>query len=244
MPEQSHERPPSSPDLSDESDAGLLAVLEMWDDESLSIDGEAFVEEAFVELHERYAGQLLSVLPGSGEARAYEAVKDEEGLVDLVNDTFIRARRYADSYDPERGSVREWLFSIAKNLAIDALNKEETSATNLDRVDVDGDDLERVAAQSDFALELGDAADPDPERIALIEEAIKEALTDWQRELLLPYLAVKAQGDSSDRADKGAAQGLAEELDTTTQNLRTNRTRCINRIGEYLRERVPGEIPE
>lgn len=245
MSEHSYERPPNCPDLSDEPDPALLALLEMWGDESLSSEGEIFVEEAFVELHKRYAEQLFSLLQRSGEARAYHAIKDEKGFDDLVSNTFLRAGRYADSYDPEKGSVREWLFSIAKHLAIDALRVEGNSPTDPDRAYVEGDDLERAAAQAaDSTLDIGDSSEPDPERIALINEAIEEALTERQRDLLLPYLAVQARGESTDRADKGAAQKLADSLDTTTDYLRMNKSRCIERIEEYLRERVPGEIPE
>ena len=38
---------------------------------------------------------------------------------DLVQEVLLRAWLKADSYRPERGSARGWLFAIARNLAVD-----------------------------------------------------------------------------------------------------------------------------
>jgi RNA polymerase sigma-70 factor (ECF subfamily) len=37
-----------------------------------------------------------------------------------VQETLLRAWRHPEALDPERGSVRSWLFTTARNLAIDA----------------------------------------------------------------------------------------------------------------------------
>ena len=39
---------------------------------------------------------------------------------DLVQETLLRAWRHPGSLDPDRGSVRAWLFTTARNLAIDS----------------------------------------------------------------------------------------------------------------------------
>jgi RNA polymerase sigma-70 factor (ECF subfamily) len=45
---------------------------------------------------------------------------DRQRAEDLVQETMLRAWRHPEALDPERGSVRSWLFTTARNLAIDA----------------------------------------------------------------------------------------------------------------------------
>jgi len=45
---------------------------------------------------------------------------DRQRAEDLVQETLLRAWRHPESLDPERGSVRAWLFTTARNVAIDA----------------------------------------------------------------------------------------------------------------------------
>ncbi|ROT34364.1 sigma-70 family RNA polymerase sigma factor [Micromonospora sp. HM5-17] len=48
---------------------------------------------------------------------------DRQRAEDLVQETLLRAWRHPEALDPDRGSVRAWLFTIARNLAIDAWRK-------------------------------------------------------------------------------------------------------------------------
>lgn len=45
---------------------------------------------------------------------------DRSRAEDLVQETLLRAWRHPEALDPARGSVRAWLFTTARNLAIDA----------------------------------------------------------------------------------------------------------------------------
>jgi RNA polymerase sigma-70 factor (ECF subfamily) len=45
---------------------------------------------------------------------------DRQRAEDLVQETLLRAWQHPEALDPERGSVRAWLFTTARNLAIDA----------------------------------------------------------------------------------------------------------------------------
>lgn len=45
---------------------------------------------------------------------------DRQRAEDLVQETLLRAWRHPGALDPQRGSVRAWLFTTARNLAIDA----------------------------------------------------------------------------------------------------------------------------
>jgi RNA polymerase sigma-70 factor (ECF subfamily) len=47
-------------------------------------------------------------------------VLHDEGLADeMVQETFVKFCQQARKYDPGRGSVRGWLFTMAKSVAID-----------------------------------------------------------------------------------------------------------------------------
>jgi RNA polymerase sigma-70 factor, ECF subfamily len=45
---------------------------------------------------------------------------DRDRAEDLVQETLLRAWRHPEALDASRGSVRSWLFTTARNLAIDA----------------------------------------------------------------------------------------------------------------------------
>src|SRR5216110_4132251 len=45
---------------------------------------------------------------------------DRQRAEDLVQETLLRAWQHPEALDPARGSVRAWLFTTARNLAIDS----------------------------------------------------------------------------------------------------------------------------
>jgi RNA polymerase sigma-70 factor (ECF subfamily) len=67
--------------------------------------------EALRELYRIYAGELLGF--------ALNALSDRETAEEIVQETFTRAWRHADRYDAARGSVRTWLYQIARHAIID-----------------------------------------------------------------------------------------------------------------------------
>jgi RNA polymerase sigma-70 factor, ECF subfamily len=49
----------------------------------------------------------------------YRALNDDGLAEEAVQETFLRAWRVADRYDPQRSSLRTWMFAIARNVTID-----------------------------------------------------------------------------------------------------------------------------
>jgi RNA polymerase sigma-70 factor (ECF subfamily) len=75
-------------------------------------------------LEDQDAELLRALQDEHGEALFAHAVRlsggDRQRAEDLVQETLLRAWRYPEALDPERGAVRSWLFTTARNLAIDA----------------------------------------------------------------------------------------------------------------------------
>jgi RNA polymerase sigma-70 factor, ECF subfamily len=71
--------------------------------------------EPLVDLYRRYSSRLyglgLRLLGDSGMAE------------ELVQETFVRLWRSAPSFDPDRGSVRTFTFTIARRAAVDFLRR-------------------------------------------------------------------------------------------------------------------------
>jgi len=64
------------------------------------------------ELYRRYSRELYGF--------ALNALADRELAEEVVQDVFARAWRRAADYDSQRGSVRTWLYAIARNRIVDA----------------------------------------------------------------------------------------------------------------------------
>ena len=77
---------------------------------------------------------------------ARRVLGDEERALEATQETFVRAFRYKDSFDPEKGSVRAWLFAIAANRI-----REERKTRSAEPVSLE--EPGAVAATSEEGLE-------------------------------------------------------------------------------------------
>ena len=72
-----------------------------------SLIGEANVREAYA----AHGGELYGF--------AMRSLRDHGLAEEAVQETFVRAWRAGDRFDPEIGSLRTWLFAILRNVVID-----------------------------------------------------------------------------------------------------------------------------
>jgi RNA polymerase sigma factor (sigma-70 family) len=118
-------------------DSALLAGLQ---------SGEPEVGLAFVR---RFQRQVFGV--------ALAVVGDPTTAEEVAQQAFERAWSQAGRFDADRGSVRAWLSTITRNLAIDVVRSRRPSPTD----------------PADMVRLLGDAGD-DPEKAALHAEEVAE----------------------------------------------------------------------
>jgi len=70
-------------------------------------------EEKLRALYEQYSGQLFGYV-------LRQTHGDRQAAEDIVQETLLRAWTHPAALDPAKGSVRAWLFAVARNLVIDA----------------------------------------------------------------------------------------------------------------------------
>lgn len=95
---------------------------------------------------------------------ARRALGDAGQAEDAVQETFVRAWRASNRYDPARASQRTWLFAIVRNVVIDQVRARRGRAGVVDAGASDG----------------GGGADP--------VDAIENAITAWQVDAALDSL--------------------------------------------------------
>ncbi len=127
------------------SDEALLAGLR---------EGDPQASAGFVRRYQaRVFGLALTIL---GDRATAEEVSQE---------TFLKAWKHADAYDPRRGQVSTWLLTIARNTAVDAARMKRANPL----------DPEELLA----LCERHEEGDPDEPFIAAAElQRVKTALRD------------------------------------------------------------------
>lgn len=66
---------------------------------------------------ERALRELYERLGGNVHALALQMLRSREDAEEVVQDTFVSVYDHAGRFDPERGSVRAWVYTIARNAA-------------------------------------------------------------------------------------------------------------------------------
>lgn len=92
-------------------------------------------------LHQLYAhegARLLGVV--------FRIVKDRGMAEDIVHDACLNIWQRAGSYDPDKGSARAWIFSVARHLALNAIRYRDREIT------FDSNDPTELAHDEHFQL--------------------------------------------------------------------------------------------
>jgi RNA polymerase sigma-70 factor, ECF subfamily len=184
-------------------------------DESLAAQVARGDNAAFETLYDRYSSTVLGL--------SLKILGDRAAAEDVVQETFWRVWRSADTFQVQRGSFTGWLFRIARNLAIDAYRRQHAGVQA------------RTADQPDLLLEQ--AADPKPGPGEETEQLIEH------RQI---HKAIRSLPDAQRKVIELAFyHGMTRQeiADATGEPLGTIHTRA--RLGlEKLRRELESEDPE
>ena len=160
--------------------------------ESLSKADADRRNQLMLEFPSRSDGDLLRLLSGGDEKAFIEFYRRHQGVVyrfalqmsgkteiaeEVTQDVFVVVMKLAKRYDSERGSVAAFLYGIARNFVLRALERERPYITVLD--DPAGDFAGRVAGEQDI---FGDLAHR--ERLETLRRAVL-ALPPAYREVVV-----------------------------------------------------------
>ncbi|CAN5710344.1 sigma-70 family RNA polymerase sigma factor [soil metagenome] len=142
----------------------------MWsltDDSLLAglASGDSTAATAFVRRHQgRVYGLALAI------------VKDASTAEDVAQEAFVRVWRYAEAFDPRRGSVVTWVLTITRSVAIDVLRGRRQEPV----------DPETLSGLQGALSERGPEERPvEVDERARISRALEELPNDQRRALLL-----------------------------------------------------------
>jgi RNA polymerase sigma-70 factor (ECF subfamily) len=123
----------------------------MWSasDEALVAGLGAGDTDAALVFVRRFQGRVFGL--------ALSIVRDRPAAEEVAQDTFVRAWKYAASFDPRRGSAAAWVLAIARNAALDHIRARgrRRDQPGLDPIDV----MDDLAGDDGVASPHEDLAD-------------------------------------------------------------------------------------
>jgi RNA polymerase sigma-70 factor, ECF subfamily len=174
-------------------------------------------ERAVEALYARYSGPLYSL--------AYQVTGAERFAQDVVQEVFVALWRDAHRFDPAKGAVAPWLFSLARHKAIDLVRRE----ANIRKRTADVD-LEFEEATDDVDHEAW---------MRIRRERVRDAITDLtpaQREALeLAFFQGLTHVEVSER--------LGIPLGTAKTRIRSALLRLRDVLGDSVSELPAGGMP-
>ncbi|RUA18163.1 MAG: RNA polymerase sigma factor [Flavobacteriia bacterium] len=154
----------------------IVSLLAERDDKAISL------------LYENYGDTLFGV--------AYKVVKDEDLAQDVLQESFIKIWKKADSYDASKAKLFTWLFRITRNTAIDKLRSINNKADKEVQIDISNVYNVGVKGISPDHMDIQDNLDKiDPKYRIVLEALFFEGMTQQEasEELDIPLGTIKSR---------------------------------------------------
>jgi RNA polymerase sigma-70 factor, ECF subfamily len=134
--------------------------------------------------------RVLYDVHGSEIFRFCTRLVGERGLAEeAVQETFLRAWRAADRWDPASGSVRTWMYAIARNVCIDLLRSRGRRFSVERRANVEQDQRHGYSRSSGSEGQAYE--DPGFDGVMsswMLEEALRRITPEQRDALVLTYV--------------------------------------------------------
>lgn len=154
----------------------IVSLLAEKDDKAISL------------LYENYGDTLFGV--------AYKVVKDEELAQDVLQESFIKIWKKADTYDASKAKLFTWLFRIVRNTAIDKLRSVANKSDK--EIQIDVSDVYNVGVKgiNPEHLDIQENLDKIEDKYRIVLEALFfEGMTQQEasEELDIPLGTIKSR---------------------------------------------------
>lgn len=180
-------------------------------------------QAALAVLYDRHAAAVFRA--------SFRLLGERQQAEEVVQETFLALWNRAESYDPNLGSLRAWLLTIARNRAIDRLRSAGRRPIIVGFGALEADANSRGAPPDSFARHglIADEETSDPERqaeLAALRESVRGALDGLpatEREaLVLAYF------------DGLTQQEIATRLEWPLGTVKTRTRRALQRLRAAL----------
>ena len=186
-------------------------------------------ESAFASLAERYRGEL--------QVHCYRMLGSFEDSEDLVQDTFLRAWRARASYEG-RSSFRAWMYRIATNACLDAIDRRPPSMQI-----AEGPEVAWLQPYPDRLLDGIASSEAEPDAAIVAKETIELAYLAAIQHLPPRQRAVLIVRDVLGWSAKDAAALLETTVASVNSAVQRARAGLKKHLPERRLEWAPGLDP-
>lgn len=181
-------------------------------DEFLAVQVARGSTTAFETLYDRHAPSVLAI--------ALKVIGERAAAEDILQETFWRMWKSADTFQSQRGNFTGWLFRIARNLAIDEYRRRGARPKVADAVDKDENPLDHMVDLDEDVVEQAQTNFKNKQ----IRDALKSLPGEQMQVLVLAYFYGLTRQEIADKTGEALGtihtrarlglQKLRVELDT------------------------------